>query len=63
MTQHLLSVDELSETLNVPKSWVYARSREIGHSAMPRIKVGKYVRFELDKVIDYLKAQDERDTE
>ena len=63
MVQNLLSVDELSETLNVPKSWVYARSRETGPSAMPRIKVGKYVRFELDKVIDYLKAQDERDKE
>jgi excisionase family DNA binding protein len=59
MNQNLLSVDELSETLNVPKTWVYARTRETGPSAMPRIKVGKYVRFELDKVIDYLKAQNE----
>lgn len=59
MGQNLISVNELSESLNVPKSWVYSRSRERGPGAMPRIKVGKYVRFELDKVIDWLKAQDE----
>jgi excisionase family DNA binding protein len=58
MIQNLLSVDELSKTLNVPKSWVYAKSRERGQGAIPRIKAGKYVRFELDKVIDWLKRQD-----
>jgi len=59
MEQKLLSVGELSETLNVPKSWVYSRSRETGPSAIPRIRVGKYVRFELDKVLDWLKEQSE----
>jgi excisionase family DNA binding protein len=57
MKQNLLSVDELSETLNVPKSWIYSRTRETGSGAMPRIKVGKYVRFELDKVFAWLKEQ------
>ena len=59
MTQNLLSVDELAESLNVPKSWVYSRSRETGPDAIPRIKVGKYVRFELDKVFVWLKKQSE----
>ena len=59
MDGNLLSVDDLSETLNVPKSWVYSRSREKGPSAMPKIKVGKYVRFELDKVLFWLKEQSE----
>jgi len=58
MTQNLLSVDELAESLNVKKSWVYSRSRETGPDAMPKIKVGKYCRFELDKVIGWLKARD-----
>lgn len=57
MNHNLLSVDELAEYLNTPKSWVYGKSRETGPGAMPKIKVGKYVRFELDKVIDWLKAQ------
>ena len=63
MNQNLLSVDELAEFLNTPKSWVYARSRETGSGAIPRIKVGKYVRFELDRVIDWLKARGERELE
>lgn len=61
MNQNLLSVDELSVTLNVPKSWVYSRSRETGPGSMPKIRVGKYVRFELDKVLDWLKNQSEAD--
>ena len=59
MEQNLLLVNELAESLNVPKSWIYSRSRQKGPSAMPKIKVGKYVRFELDKVLDWLKAQSE----
>ena len=53
------TIEELAEFLNTPKSWVYSRSRETGAGSMPRIKVGKYVRFELDKVMHWLKQQNE----
>jgi excisionase family DNA binding protein len=59
MNRNLLSVNELAESLRVPKSWVYSRSRETGPDAMPRIKVGKYVRFELEHVMEWLRAQNE----
>lgn len=59
MNQNLLNVDELSESLNVPKSWIYSRTRETGPDAMPSIKVGKYCRFVLDDVLDWLKKQNE----
>ena len=59
MIQHLLSVDELAKSLNVPKSWVYSRTRETGTDAMPRIKVGKYCRFVLADVLAWLKSQNE----
>ena len=59
MNRDFLTVAELAESLKVPKSWVYSRSRKTGPSAMPKIKVGKYVRFELGKVIDWLKARGE----
>ena len=61
MTQNLLSVEELSQVLNVHKSWVYARTREKGPDAMPKVKVGKYCRFLLDDVMDWLKEQNEAD--
>lgn len=59
MNQNLLSVEELSQVLNVHKSWVYSRSREKGPGAMPKVKVGKYCRFLLDDVMDWLKEQNE----
>ena len=61
MNQNLLTVDELSESLNVPKSWIYSRTRETGPDAMPSIKVGKYCRFVLDDVMAWLKRQKESD--
>ena len=57
MSQNLLTVNELAESLNVHKSWIYSRTRESGTDAMPRIKVGKYYRFILDDVMDWLKNQ------
>jgi len=59
MNQNLLTVDELAKSLNVPKSWVYSRTRETGPNTMPRIKVGKYCRFVLDDVLTWLKKQGE----
>ncbi len=61
MSQNLLSVDELAESLNVKKSWVYSRTRETGPDAMPKISVGKYRRFVLDDVLEWLKKQSEAD--
>ncbi len=57
MNQNLLTVDELAKFLKVPKSWVYSRTRKTGPDSIPRIKVGKYIRFEIDKVMEWLKAR------
>ena len=59
--RELLTVDDLADKLKVKKSWVYSRSRETGPGAMPKIKVGKYLRFELEQVMEWLKAQNEVD--
>ena len=56
----LLTVPELAEALKVPRSWVYSRTRETGPRAMPRYRVGKYVRFCLDDVMDWLKEQNQK---
>ena len=57
MDQDLLTVDELAEKLKVKKSWVYSKTRETGPESMPRIKAGKYIRFEMERVMDWLRAQ------
>ena len=44
----LVTVKEVARHLHVPESWVYSKSerREI-----PCIRVGRYVRFDLDAVL------------
>ena len=61
MSLALLSVEEIAERLNVPVSWVYSRTCEKGPDAIPRLKVGKYVRFELEKVLAWIRKHSEND--
>ncbi len=52
----LLTVDELSRDLKVPKSWVYSCTRKKKDS-IPHLRVGRYPRFELNKVLAWLEAK------
>jgi len=52
----LLTIDQLCEQFQVPKSWVYARTREKGPGAIPVIRVGKYLRFRLEDVLQWIEA-------
>ena len=52
----LLNVKEMAQTLGVPASWLYQRTR-LGQSAIPHIKVGKYIRFQVEEVMEFLKAK------
>jgi len=52
-----LTPKELAEKLQVPLSWVYKQTRERGQDAMPFLKVGKYCRFELDKVLAWCRER------
>ncbi len=51
-TDQLITVHELAQRLNVPASWIYRRTR-LGQEAIPHVKVGKYVRFDLAQVIRF----------
>jgi excisionase family DNA binding protein len=53
----LLDSDGLAEYLNVPKSWVYEKTRNKGKGSIPRVMVGKYVRFNSEEVLEWLKRQ------
>ena len=48
--EKLVTAKELAEILNVPTSWVY-RKTSIGPDAIPMVKIGKYVRFNVGEVI------------
>lgn len=55
LKDNLITVTQLAEMLQVPQSWLYSRTR-MGQSGIPHIKVGKYVRFNPEEVIKFLKS-------
>ena len=61
MAENLATIDEIADFLKVPKSWLYSRTRETGPDAIPRIKVGKYLRFREAEVMAWLDRQQEAD--
>ena len=57
MNQDLLvNPQEMAQILKVPVSWIYQRTR-LGCGAIPHVKVGKYVRFDPEEVIAFLRKQ------
>ena len=59
MTHKLIGVNELAEALSVPISWIYSRTRIKGAGQVPHIRCGKYVRFDIDEVMDWLQKKGE----
>ncbi len=53
----LLTPQELADTLKVPLSWVYSRSRQKGKNTIPKIRAGRYLRFVAQDVLAYLERQ------
>ena len=56
----LMTIKELAQKLKVPVSWIYSRTRLRGPDSIPCIRVGKYLRFEEEKVMEWLRKNDER---
>jgi excisionase family DNA binding protein len=54
-----LTVEELAERLKVPRSWVYSKTRETGLGSIPKVQVGKYIRFSESEEMDWLKNKQE----
>jgi excisionase family DNA binding protein len=57
MKTDFMTIDELAKVLKVPKSWLYSRTRQCGPGTIPRIKIGKYLRFEEEKVMRWLREK------
>lgn len=61
MNHNFSTVDEMADALKVRKSWLYSRTREKGPRAIPRMKVGKYLRFIEADVMAWLRHKQEED--
>ena len=51
----LLTVEDLAKKWQVPKSWIYQRTRKRGVEKLEHAKLGKYVRFEEEAMSNYIK--------
>ena len=57
MNEQLLTLNELAKELKTPPSWVYSRTRQTGPDSIPMIRVGKYCRFRLTEVLNWLERK------
>lgn len=53
----LLTIQEQADRLRVKPSWLYQFTRLKGASAIPHLKVGKYIRFREEEVLAWLRAR------
>ncbi len=56
MNQNLIGIKEMASKLDVPVSWLYSRTRTY---AIPHYKIGKYVKFDAEKVMRWISEQNE----
>lgn len=54
MAEKLISVDEVAELLNCPRSWVYERTR---CGKIPCYNLGRYVRFNPKEIEEWIKRE------
>ena len=52
-----LTVSEVAELLQVPISWIYARTRQRTLNRLPGYRLGKYWRFRQEEVLTWVESQ------
>ena len=53
----LITPEELADWLKVPLSWIYDRTRRAGPEQLPVYKIGRYLRFSVPEIEDYLRIK------
>lgn len=53
----LLTVQEAARFLNVTVSWIYEHVRPEADDQLPVLKLGKYLRFDIRDLRDYIDAK------
>jgi predicted DNA-binding transcriptional regulator AlpA len=53
------TLNELAEILKVKKSWLYGQTFKKGPGSLPRLKIGKHLRFDLEAVERWILKRNE----
>lgn len=48
----LLTIDEIAKVLRVPRYWILSKTR-FGQKSIPHIKIGRHLRFNKEKVVEF----------
>ena len=56
-TGRLLTINQVAELLQVPRSWVYSQTRVRNRNRLPGLRLGKYWRFREAEVLAWLETQ------
>jgi excisionase family DNA binding protein len=51
----LLTVEQVAQRLQVPRSWIYEHTRPASRPCLPHLKLGKYLRFRREDIDDFIK--------
>lgn len=54
-TDQLLTISQLCSFLSVKKSWIYRATMQKGPGAIPRVRLGKYLRFSRAEVLKWIR--------
>jgi len=54
---YMVTPEELAKLLKVPLSWIYDRTRKSGPDKLPFYKMGRYLRFSVPEIEDYLRRR------
>jgi predicted DNA-binding transcriptional regulator AlpA len=58
--EDILTSDELAAKLKVRKSWVYEQTRSRSRNPLPRLNMGRYLRFDWTAVVQWLTQAPEK---
>lgn len=53
----LVTIEQMASILQVKPSWLYFRTMQTGANAIPRVKCGKYLRFDPSRVRAWIETQ------
>ena len=57
--EELKTLNELAEILKVKRAWVYQQTFKKGPGSIPRLKVGKHLRFDMEAVERWILKRNE----
>jgi len=59
--EDILTPEEVAARLKVPESWVYEKTRARCRNPMPCLRLGRYIRFDWNAVINWLATASEQE--